>query len=423
MLTVTCFHCGHTVSISPDAERCSICGSNLRRLLKPDQEARYFYDRAADMAATGNVQGALQEVQRGLAVRPSSELCLLGAILCKRLNRLEDMRRYVAAIPVDDALRGEAEWLLRSSQARQRVPVALDEEDVDIAPSAAGADLPPLLLEEVKPSPTPRRRTTSRLTPVLWLAAMLLALVGGWWVVGNRPELVPPWIAEVVGAPAPAVTTGSDDPAERASGAAVELEPTSRPSAADSGGAAPAEPTGEPQLPAPTSAVPADLVQAPAEPALSAAPPLAPIAAPATPAAEALAGGAEDLAARVAEPSKFDWAVHLQNMGASDLAALPVTARVEGKRLVLEGTVETAEQRARIGFIAGQAPGFEEVSSVNVLVRLPAEYEVQANDTLWDISVRLYGDATRIDALFAANQDALPSRDALQVGMKLKVPQ
>jgi nucleoid-associated protein YgaU len=422
MLTVTCFNCGHTVSISPDAERCSICGSNLRRLLKPDQEARYFYDRAADMAATGNVQAALQEVQRGLAVRPSSELCLLGAILCKRLNRLEDMRRYVAAIPVDDALRGEAEWLLRSSQARQRVPVALDEEDVDIAPSAAGADLPPLLLEEVKPSPTPRRRTNSRLTPVLWLAAMVLALVGGWWVVGNRPELVPPWIAEVMGAPAPAavapgVATEGEQPAARAPGAAVELEPTPPPPAMEAEGAAPAQPASAPQLPVPTPEVPADLVQAPAADGVSGA------TLGATPAAAALAGDVEDLAARAAAPSDFEWTAYLQQMGAPDLAALPVTARADGKWLILEGTVETAEQRARIGFIAGQAPGFEEVSIVNVLVKLPAEYEVQANDTLWDISVRLYGDASRIDALFAANQDVLPSRDALQVGMKLKVPQ
>jgi nucleoid-associated protein YgaU len=169
----------------------------------------------------------------------------------------------------------------------------------------------------------------------------------------------------------------------------------------------------------PTPAVPADLVQAPAvEPAAAA------VAAPAAlPTAAALAGDVEDLAARAAAPSDFEWTAYLQQMGAPDLAALPVTARADGKWLILEGTVETAEQRARIGFIAGQAPGFEEVSIVNVLVKLPAEYEVQANDTLWDISVRLYGDASRIDALFAANQDVLPSRDALQVGMKLKVPQ
>lgn len=48
----------------------------------------------------------------------ASELNLLGAILCKRLGRWDDMRHFVAAIPADDALRGEGEWLLRSNQAR-----------------------------------------------------------------------------------------------------------------------------------------------------------------------------------------------------------------------------------------------------------------------------------------------------------------
>jgi nucleoid-associated protein YgaU len=118
-----------------------------------------------------------------------------------------------------------------------------------------------------------------------------------------------------------------------------------------------------------------------------------------------------------------DWAGYLEKQGAADLARLPVTARGEGSRLILEGAVETAEQRARIDFLAKQHPDFDQVSTVNVVVKLPADYEVQPNDTLWDISVRLYGDASHIDALFAANQDVLPSADALQVGMKLKVPQ
>ena len=415
MLTVTCFHCGHTVSISPDAERCSICGSNLRRLLKPDQEARYFYDRAADLAATGNVAGALQEVQRGLVTRPSSELCLLGAILCKRLNRLDDMRRYVAAIPVDDALRGEAEWLLRSSQARQRVPVALDEEDVDIAPPTADADLPPLLMEEVKPSATPRPGRSSRLTPVLWAAVvLLLALVGGWWLLDSRPESGVSLVARVFGAEVPAITTTGDMQApERAAGSAAEsaaesvaTPPTSATAGQDT---PPAQQVDAQPTPVPTPEVPDNLVVGAG-------------------AGRCRAHGRGigrwqsrgDYPRR--RPGGFDLVGYMEGKGMADLAALPVTARVEGERLILEGTVEMAEQRARIGFLAQQIPDFAEVSIVNVLVKLPAEYEVQSNDTLWDISVRLYGDAAHIDSLFGANQDVLPSRDALQVGMRLKVP-
>jgi len=124
MLEVTCFHCGQVVQISPDAERCSVCGMNLRKLIGREEASSYFYRRAAEYAGAGNVLGALQEVQRGLSYVNSSELNLLGAILCKRLGRWDDMRHFVAAIPADDPLRGEGEWLLRSNQARQRPPAA-----------------------------------------------------------------------------------------------------------------------------------------------------------------------------------------------------------------------------------------------------------------------------------------------------------
>ncbi|MCB0152099.1 MAG: hypothetical protein KDE01_31140, partial [Caldilineaceae bacterium] len=97
MPAVTCFQCGHTVEISPDAERCELCGTNLRRLISAEQASRYFYRRAADLSAKGDVGEAQNEVQRGLAYQPSSELHLLGAILCKRQARYDDMRHHIAA--------------------------------------------------------------------------------------------------------------------------------------------------------------------------------------------------------------------------------------------------------------------------------------------------------------------------------------
>ena len=108
------------VHISPDAERCPLCREDLRHLIAPDQAARYFYDRASEMANAGELTLALMEIERGLSYRKNSELNLLAAILCKRLSYFDQMRQYVAAIPVDDRLRGEAEWLVRSHQMRQR---------------------------------------------------------------------------------------------------------------------------------------------------------------------------------------------------------------------------------------------------------------------------------------------------------------
>ena len=77
MPAVTCFQCGHTVEISPDAERCGLCGTNLRRMISAEQASRYFYTRAADLSARGDVGAAQAEVQRGLAFQPSYKLHLL----------------------------------------------------------------------------------------------------------------------------------------------------------------------------------------------------------------------------------------------------------------------------------------------------------------------------------------------------------
>jgi hypothetical protein len=116
MHEVTCFHCGHVANISPDADRCPVCATDLKHLIPPDDASRYFYERAAEMAAAGEITLALLEVERGLDYHPSSELHLLAALLSQRLGNLPQMRQHVAAIAVDDILRPEAEWLLRSHQ-------------------------------------------------------------------------------------------------------------------------------------------------------------------------------------------------------------------------------------------------------------------------------------------------------------------
>jgi hypothetical protein len=105
MQEVACYTCGRIVHISPDAELCSVCGENLRELLHPVHASKYFYDRAAKLAASDQLLPALQEIDRGLRYQPSSELRLLGAILAKRIGDFAQMRYHVAAIPVDDVLR------------------------------------------------------------------------------------------------------------------------------------------------------------------------------------------------------------------------------------------------------------------------------------------------------------------------------
>jgi nucleoid-associated protein YgaU len=96
--------------------------------------------------------------------------------------------------------------------------------------------------------------------------------------------------------------------------------------------------------------------------------------------------------------------------------------RVEDKTLILEGTVEYAEQRAALEFEAKQVPGIAGVSLVNVKLRPPQTYTVQEGDSLWAISVRIYGNPDQVEELYAANRDQMTSAGDLRVGMVLAVP-
>lgn len=379
MLAVTCFQCGHTVEISPDAERCELCGANLRRLISAQQASRHFYTRAAELSTRGDVTAALAEVQRGLAYQPSSELHLLGAILCKRMGRFDDMRHYVAAVPVDDVLRGEAEWLLRSNQARQRAPAARAQEDTPLSDD----ELLPLVMEEVRPSPQPSRRHSPK-RAVAMLSTVALLGVGGWWLWENPPD----WVDALL--PANQITAPAEQPTmtvERAQTAPV-LEETAP---------APPDVVATPGL-APTPFIGRDLAVTDPQPLAASSP-------------EAVI---------VAQP--FDLKTILIEAQRPELAET-ITGRLEGGRLVLEGSLSSVEDRNALVALLERLPTVEEVSAVNVRVRPPSTYTVQENDTLWGISVKLYGSPDRIDALYEANRDVLPSPNALRIGMVLQVPE
>jgi LysM repeat protein len=418
MLEVTCFHCGQVVQISPDAERCSVCGMNLRKLIGREQASSYFYRRAAELAGTGNVLGALQEVQRGLAYVNTSELNLLGAILCKRLGRWEEMRHFVAAIPADDPLRGEGEWLLRSNQARQRPVQQPQRGKAPVAiPVIPDSDALPVVMDEVAPSPhrhKPGNRGGGSAVPFLWLALLAVMVAGGWfmWQSGVLGEVPLPGL-QVAGPPgelhdaAGSQASSSYDvtPEDAVAPQTVPLpgnqqaDPTVTAAGAGAENAAPAPPA----LLLPTPTVAANLAQT-------------------GPVSQPIASASSDLAVVASNLSALNWKKWLEQKNRPDLAGLPVTMRVENKTLVLEGTVEFAEQRAALDFEAKQVPGVQSVSVVNVKVRPPETYTVREGDSLWAISVRIYGNADLVEELYAANRGQMTSAGDLRVGMVLAVP-
>jgi nucleoid-associated protein YgaU len=137
---------------------------------------------------------------------------------------------------------------------------------------------------------------------------------------------------------------------------------------------------------------------------------------------QAIASTSNNLAVVASNLSALNWKDWLGQKNRPDLAALPVTMRVEDKTLVLEGAVEFAEQRAALEFEAKQVPGVQSVSVVNVKLRPPETYTVREGDSLWAISVRIYGNADQVEELYAANRTQMTSAGDLRVGMVLNVP-
>ena len=384
MYEVTCFHCGHLAHISPDIERCAVCGADLRHLITPEYGSRYFYERAAEMAAAGEVTLALLEVERGIAYRSSSELYLLAAILAQRLGDQAQVRRYISAIPVDDVLRPEAEWLLRSQQNTIR---PLRETRNAAYAAAAAQPAPPAWLANATISPQPLPRPTAvRTNPlaygsvavalillILWLAFQPISTA--WqriWQPEAEAVVATPTAADDVLPVAPAGVTDAPSPAETL-------------------------------LPAPTATPPTDLPANLVQPGGTPEP-----LAAASPAG--LTGG-----------DQYDLKGYLARTNRPELADLEVTAVLDGSKLKLQGIVSLYDHRQSIIELAERAPNVSEVDAVNLLIRLPATYTVQPGDSLWLISYKLYG-SDRVADLFAANRDVLPSAEALAVGQSLQVP-
>jgi nucleoid-associated protein YgaU len=383
MYEVTCFHCGHLAHISPDIERCAVCGADLRHLITPEYGSRYFYERAAEMAAAGEGTLALLEVERGIAYRASSELYLLAAILAQRLGDQAQVRRYVSAIPVDDVLRPEAEWLLRSQQSAIR---SMRETRNAAYAAAAAPPAPPVWLANEATTARPLPRPTAvRTNPILYgVVAVGLLLLVGWLTF--RP-ITAAWQQIWQG----------DAGVAQATPTAPSIPPATPAAASD------ATLPAESQVPAPTATptpeIPSNLVQPAGTPE--------PLAA-ASPAG--LAGG-----------DQYDLKGYLALTNRPELAELEVSAVLEGTKLKLQGIVPLYDYRQSIIELAQRAPNISEVDAVNLLIRLPATYTVQSGDSLWLISYKLYG-RDRVADLFAANRDVLPSAEALAVGQTLQVP-
>lgn len=399
MQEVVCYTCGRIVHISPDAELCSVCGENLRELLHPVHASKYFYDRAASLAAGGQLQPALQEIDRGLRYQPSSELRLLGAILAKRLGDFDQMRYHVAAIPVDDILRPEGEWLLRSHQTRQRDlreaskggPANRTSSALTLEPD------PPYPIRQVQSTiavATPPKATRRFGYRTVLAGLLILVVASSAWAARNSLLFT--------------AVLGPDD--ETASSATELAAPVHQPAQLEAANPTPVIVATPVITPTATSAsdVPDNVVK---------------LVATSTPAGAEVAASTPGVVVGLNATQPFDLQSYLVGLNRNDLAQLGVSASRQGDVLSLQGIVPSFAVRQALVEAARGVPGVTTVREVDLLLRLPTTYLVQPGDTLWGIATQLYGDVNKIPILLDANRDILPSPESLSVGMELKIPE
>lgn len=444
-MQITCPRCRAEVEpIAPDY-LCPSCYTSLEAITTVEHlqladlqtATASHYKQAADFAVAGAYDRAFETIQRGLTASDSPQLHLLAALLHRQLGDHEAMRRHVAAIPMDDILRTEGEWLLREHQRQMQrrsrpriwetIPAPAREAQPDSLIGRFGIEPPPPPQPRYKSGGLTRERLALvGLTPVF---AALLFLV--WWqapamsnwVLRNYQALpiasyFEPSATEA-GQPIPAQSQTVDD-----SLVSREALPTALPSS--EGTAAEMEV----DAPAPPDALPADampLEERPSPPQEPESPP-APEPSPAPQQAQESQESQESSAppaAAVAEgepPAAFDLAAYFRLIQRPDLADLGIVAQRQGSVLILSGLLPTESLRTEVREIAARLIGITAVDDSQLLVDRPDRHVVQEGETLWEIAVNVYNDGQRWRLIHLANLELLGNPPNLMPGMELTLP-
>ena len=113
---LACPECGAPVEVTPSFANCPACDANVASYYTPAEMTRTIYHRALEHYSMGNDVAALEGIDQGITLLEAPELHLLAALIYRKRGEFKEMREHVAAIPADDILRSEGEWLLRSHQ-------------------------------------------------------------------------------------------------------------------------------------------------------------------------------------------------------------------------------------------------------------------------------------------------------------------
>ena len=120
---------------------------------------------------------------------------------------------------------------------------------------------------------------------------------------------------------------------------------------------------------------------------------------------------------------------HLMNrIKRFNLRSDKVEASLRGETLILEGTVDTLQEKNRIIMAMGNIQGISKVDD-RIAVETPEPaapeqqfYTVKSGDSLSKIAREVYGDANRYNEIFEANRPMLEHPDKIYPGQTLVIP-
>ena len=419
---LACPECGAPVDVTSSFTNCPACDANVASHYTPAEMTRTVYHRALEHYSMGNEVAALEGIDQGISLLEAPELHLLAALIYRKRGDFKEMREHVAAIPADDILRSEGEWLLRSHQeqlqlgrreeARKRGRTKGTQLAVGKASRQFSTEYYPAPLDkkQVAKKGTFKIRR-NRLPWAIPIAAVLLAVIffsrgtgDSLQTVLRQLRTIPAELSSIYASftrDEPAVETAADDGPDTGSqinAAAAANTPTPQNSSA-----APPAPTSLP-TPQPTQSPPTPTAASSASPDVR---------------ATIIA------AARV---QSYDLNTFFNDLDRPDLADLGIQATwapgAPPGELIVQGAVTMTSVHLELLGLIVEIEGVTSIDHSGLAVDLPETYLVGAGENLRHIALRLYGDADRWTEIYDANQDLIgEDPNNLWVGLSLTVPQ